>query len=155
MRKSKNVSTVRKDKTSYGREYLVVGQFKPRLTAVREYLPQHDAVTPDIRVDSERSVQQALRWHPAHRQYTAISDLCYSILKFIYMNAGILLLLLVVVVFFIPSYVVQGGILSLLWLIVIHSVLLRISQPRLYRSARNFARQFGHTTDRSSPILGG
>ena len=36
----------------------------------------------------------------------------------------------------------------------IHFVRLRISQPRLYRSAWNFAWWFGHISDRSSPILG-
>ena len=38
---------------------------------------------------------------------------------------------------------------------VLLSVRLRIYQPRLYRSARNFARRFGHISDRFSPILVG
>jgi len=49
------------------RVYLVVGQFKPRLSPVGEYLPQQDAEAPDVGLNSERSIQQALGRHPAYR----------------------------------------------------------------------------------------
>ena len=59
-----------------------------------------------------------------------------------------------VTVVVIPPHVVQGGILSLLFVFLCVHVRLRISQPRFYRLAWNSARRFGLISDRFSPILG-
>ena len=54
--------------------YLVVGELVPRLLAVAEDLPQHDAVAPHVRLDSEGPVQDALWRHPADRQHGRVTS---------------------------------------------------------------------------------
>lgn len=51
----------------------MVGVFVPRLFPVAEDLPEDDAIAPDVRLDCECAVEDALRWHPTHGQHGRVT----------------------------------------------------------------------------------
>lgn len=56
--------------------HLLVGVAVPGLLATREDLPEHNAEAPDVRLDGEAPVQDALGGHPADRQQRPAAELC-------------------------------------------------------------------------------